>query len=70
MSAMIEPEEVTVDTEEPNVIVRVLMTHNRAIDDFLADCRARGWSERTIKTYDPHRSARRPRYLADREDRR
>lgn len=43
--------EIAVDTREPEVVVRVLMTHDRAIDDFLADCRARGWSERSIRSY-------------------
>ena len=37
--------------EDSNVIVRVMLTQSRAIDDFLADCRARGWSERSIRTY-------------------
>lgn len=42
---------VTLDTRVPDVIVRVMLTANRAIDDFLSDCRARGWSERSISSY-------------------
>lgn len=33
------------------VIVRDMLTIERAIADFLADCRARRWSERSIKSY-------------------
>src|SRR5437899_10214196 len=37
--------------DAPDLIIRCIMTPDRAIDDFLGDCRARGWSERTISTY-------------------
>lgn len=33
------------------VIVRPMLTLDRAIDDYLADCRARGWSKRTVPSY-------------------
>jgi site-specific recombinase XerD len=43
--------EVTVDLREPDVIVRVMLTSYRAIDDFLGDCARRGYSQRTLTTY-------------------
>lgn len=48
MSAL---EQITLDPDAPAVIIRPMLTHNRAIHDFLGDCRARGWSERSISTY-------------------
>lgn len=44
-------EEVRMEAVPPEVIVRVMITLDRAADDFLGDCRRRGWSERTIDTY-------------------
>jgi len=37
--------------EQPRVIIRPMLTPDRAIDDFLGDCRRRRWSERSIRTY-------------------
>lgn len=48
---MSAPERFQVDTGTPEVLIRVMLTHDRALDDYLADCRARDWSERTISTY-------------------
>jgi integrase len=45
------PIETTVEVTEPEVIVRVALTHARAIDDYLASCRARGWAESSIRNY-------------------
>jgi site-specific recombinase XerD len=43
--------QVSVDTRPAEVIIRDMITLDRAIDDFLSDCRARGWSERSITSY-------------------
>ena len=43
--------EVAVSVSEPNVIVRCMLTHDRAMDDFLAASRARGWEEVSIRNY-------------------
>jgi len=40
-----------VTVEEPQVIIRLMLTPDRAIDDFLGDCRRRRWSERSIRSY-------------------
>jgi integrase len=37
--------------EAPEIIVRPMMILDRAADDFLSDCRRRGWSTRSIQTY-------------------
>ena len=37
--------------ERPDVVIRAMLTPDRAIDDFLADGLRRGWSERTLATY-------------------
>jgi site-specific recombinase XerD len=42
---------VGLDFDQPTVIVRVMLTPDRAIDDFLGDCRRRRWSERSIHSY-------------------
>ena len=46
------PEQVTLDFAAPTVVVRVMLTTHRAIDDFIGDCRRRRWSERTIPEYE------------------
>jgi integrase len=38
--------------DEPEVIIRVMLNADRAIDDFIGDCRRLGWSERSIATYE------------------
>lgn len=43
--------EVRLDLAPPEVIVRTMLTLDRAADDFLGDCRRRGFSERTITSY-------------------
>ncbi|MHB8742549.1 MAG: tyrosine-type recombinase/integrase [Sulfuricaulis sp.] len=43
--------QVELRMDDPDVIVRFMLTTDRAIDDFLADCRARGWSETSINSY-------------------
>lgn len=43
--------EVQVDLREPEVVIRVVLTSYRAIDDFLGDCARRGYSQRTQATY-------------------
>lgn len=52
---MVEPAaastEVGIDLSDPDVIVRTMLTLDRAADDFLGDCRRRGYSTRTIQTY-------------------
>lgn len=45
------PATVALDTRAQDVIVRVMLTPQRAIDDFLGDCRRQRWSERSIQTY-------------------
>ena len=42
---------IALDFAQPTVIVRVMLTPDRAIDDYLGDSRARGWSERSIQSY-------------------
>jgi integrase/recombinase XerD len=39
------------DAVPPEVIIRTMITLDRAADDFLGDCRRRGFSERTLNTY-------------------
>lgn len=43
--------EVVLDLRTPEVIIRPMLTLDRAIDDFLGDCRRRRWSERSIRSY-------------------
>lgn len=43
--------EVRLDAVPPDVIVRLMLTLDRAADDFLGDLRRRGYSERTLTTY-------------------
>lgn len=43
--------EVHVDMREPEIVVRLLMTTDRAIDDYLGDLARRGYSQRTLHTY-------------------
>lgn len=43
--------EVDLASDGPEVIIRDMMTPYRAIDDFLDDCRRRGYSQRTLTTY-------------------
>ena len=47
------PRSVDPDEQAPavEVIIRDMLTPFRAIDDFLGDCLARGWSKRTVSTY-------------------
>lgn len=42
---------VTLDLREPEVIIRTVLTFDRAVDDFLSDCHQRGFTDRTIRTY-------------------
>jgi len=42
---------IAVDSREPEVIIRTVLTFDRAADDFLGDCHRRGFTERTIRTY-------------------
>jgi site-specific recombinase XerD len=42
---------IFLDFEAPQVIIRPMLTPDRAIDDFLGDCRRRRWSERSIRSY-------------------
>jgi integrase len=44
--------EVSLDLREPEVIIRPVLTFDRAADDFLSDCHRRGFTERTIRTYE------------------
>jgi integrase len=44
-------ETVTLDLQPPEVIIRTLLTFDRAADDFLSDCARRGFTPRTIDTY-------------------
>lgn len=46
-----QSEEVRLDLTPPDVIVRTMLTLDRAADDYLGDCRRRGFSERTLNTY-------------------
>jgi integrase len=43
---------VALDRREPEVIIRTVLTFDRAADDFLSDCHRRGFTERTIRTYE------------------
>lgn len=43
--------EVAVNFAPPEVIIRDMLKPQRAVDDFLADCRRRRLSERTVTTY-------------------
>jgi integrase len=43
---------VALDAREPEVIIRTVLTFDRAADDFLSDCHRRGFTERTIRTYE------------------
>ena len=42
---------IALDLREPKVIIREVLTFDRAADDFLSDCHRRGFTERTIRTY-------------------
>jgi len=42
---------VLLNAEAAEVIVRVMLTFDRAFEDYLGDCRRRGFSERTLDTY-------------------
>ncbi len=42
---------IVLDFDEPRVIIRAMLTPDRAIDDFLGDCRSLRWSERSIRSY-------------------
>jgi integrase len=42
---------VVLDFSAPAVIIRDMLTPDRAIDDFLGDCRSLRWSERSIRSY-------------------
>ena len=42
---------IALDRREPEVIIRTVLTFDRAADDFLSDCHRRGFRERTIRTY-------------------
>jgi integrase len=44
--------EVSLDLREPEVIIRPVLTFDWAADDFLSDCHRRGFTERTIRTYE------------------
>lgn len=44
-------EEITLDMHAPEVIIRAMMTTDRAIDLFLGDLARRGYSDRTRTTY-------------------
>jgi hypothetical protein len=46
-----EPATVVLDSREPEVIIRTVLTFDRAADDLLSDCHRRGFTERTIRTY-------------------
>lgn len=48
---MSEPATVVLDSREPEVIIRTVLTFDRAADDLLSDCHRRGFTERTIRTY-------------------
>lgn len=43
--------EIVLDRLAPDVIIRAMLTHDRATDDFLGDLRRRRYSQRTIDTY-------------------
>jgi site-specific recombinase XerD len=45
------PDDVALRFDEPEVIVRNMLIPDRAIDDFLGDCRSLRWSERSIRSY-------------------
>jgi hypothetical protein len=53
-------ESITLDLREPEVIIRTVVTFDRAADDFLSDCHRRGFTERTLRTY--QRTLRRERW--------
>ena len=42
---------LALDLREPEIIIRPMLTLNRAIEDFLGDSRRRRWSERSIRSY-------------------
>lgn len=44
-------EAALLELRDPEVIIRLMLTPDRAIDDFLGDCRRRRWSERSIRSY-------------------
>ena len=48
---MTRAEQVILDGRPPEVIIRDMLTIDRAIDDYLDDLRRRRYSERTIQTY-------------------
>jgi integrase len=47
-----DPELVRVDRDESSVVVRVMLTFDRAATDFLGDCERRGFTPTSLVTYD------------------
>lgn len=48
---MSAPAQVVLDASPPEVIIRLMLTFDRAADDHLDDCARRGFTPRTIATY-------------------